>query len=47
MAAQKVTNLTFFKMHTDMIVVTIQSSKIVSNKVRQLSAAKALLWRKK
>ena len=35
MAAQKCTNFDkFFKMHTDMTAVTIQSNKVVSNEVK-------------
>ena len=33
-------------MHTDMTATTIQSNKIVSNEVRQLSATGAILQKK-
>ena len=36
----------FFQMHTDMTTVTIESNKIVSNEVRQLSASRTVLWKK-
>ena len=36
MATQKFTNFdNFFKTHTDMTAVTMQSSKVVSNKVKE------------
>ena len=48
MAAQKCTNFDkFFKMHTDMTAVTIQSNKVVSNEVKDNSTLLELSYGKK
>ena len=38
--------ISFFKIHIDMTTFIIQSNKIVSNEVRQLSATRAVVQKK-